>query len=266
MTKLKLKQIDNFKFLEDGHTYELGGKLLTGVTTILQVRAKDFLKWWTVKLMWENLTGKIEDIKKMNEVEYEELILNAKKAHTVKSKEALVSGTIAHNWIEEYIKGKIEGQDVSDKQFPEDLNAANSIHIFLDWEGQHEVEWLASEVVLPSILNLFAGTIDFVAKIDGVMTLGDFKTSNQISEDVALQTAAYSILLDENLLEGEERPTQRVVLRIPKAGMEFEYQRIDTELEFDKQIFLHLREIHRWNLYIENNFKVEAKVKLQKNG
>ena len=99
--KFKNLQVD---FQDDRHTYTVGGQLLTGVTTILQVRQKDFLKWWTVKLMWENLTGKFNEIINGSEEGYENRILEAKKAHTVKSKEALTSGKIAHLWISEYIK------------------------------------------------------------------------------------------------------------------------------------------------------------------
>ena len=58
---MNLKNLE-IKFTEDGHTYEVGGQLLTGVTTILAVRQKDFLKWCTVKLMWENLTCKFKEI------------------------------------------------------------------------------------------------------------------------------------------------------------------------------------------------------------
>lgn len=251
MNKLKLKNLV-VDFLEDNHTYTVGGKLLTGVTTILNVRAKDFLKWWPVKLMWENLTGKFKEILAGTEKEFETRILDAKKAHTVKSKEALSSGKVAHDWIEEYIKARIAGQECADVHFPDDEKAATAVKAFLDWQEKHEIEWLASELVLASTVDMFAGTIDFVARIDGVLTLGDFKTSSVISEDSYLQTAAYFYLLDENLLEGEERPTQRLVLRIPKDGTEFESRIVPTPLDFDILTFLRCREIHRWNLLIKS--------------
>src|SRR3990167_634152 len=237
------------KFQSDGHTYEVGGQLLTGVTTILQVRQKDFLKWWTVKLMWENLTGKFSEIVKGTEKEFEDRILEAKKAHTVKSKEALVSGHIAHDYIKHYIKEKlgIGGALV----MPKDEKAVKSIDAFLEWEKQHKVKWLASELVLASVINMFAGTVDAVAEVDDVLTVVDFKTSSQISDEYFLQTSAYWLLLDENLVEGEKRPEQRLILRIPKDGSEFEAKLVETPLDFDCATFLRCREIHRWNLLVK---------------
>jgi genome maintenance exonuclease 1 len=232
----------NIEFQEDGHTYTMGGKLLTGVTTVLDVRAKDFLKWWTVKLMYQTLLPKLKEVQGISEEEWEKILLEAKKAHTVKSKEALVSGTIAHDWIEKYIKG--EKNDL-----PEDEKARNAINEFLSWEKEHRVEWIASELVVASPEHQYAGTIDFIARIDGKLTLGDFKTSSQISEDYYLQTAAYQMALEPLIDEPIE---QRVILRIPKDGTEFEYQIVPTGVEFDKKTFLALREAHRWNVYIEN--------------
>lgn len=278
MNKLRINK-NPIVFDEANHAYTCttNGELFTGVTTILGVRNKDFLKWWTIKLGvkylgWfdpeetdskegmDLLTKKLNKIRTLTPEQWLALLENAKRAHTKTSKEALVSGSLAHDWIEHYIKtGK-------KKKMPDDDKAVSSIKSFLDWESQHKVEWIASELVLSSMVHKFAGTCDFIAKVDGILTLGDFKTSNQISEDVALQTAGYWIALDEMLKEGEERPKQRVVLRIPKNGKDFEYQRIDTDLEFDKSVFLHLREAHRWNLYIENNFTKSRKVKLQKSG
>ena len=88
---ITFKQIDNFVFDEGSHTYELGGRLLAGVTTILNVRAKDFLKWWTVKMMYEFLLSKLEDVRGMNPEQWEALLMEGKKAHTVRSKQALDS-------------------------------------------------------------------------------------------------------------------------------------------------------------------------------
>ncbi len=251
--KLKLKGYQ-VQFLEDGHTYTLGGDLLTGVTTILGVRNKDFLKWWTVKLMYETLLPKLKDVQGIGEKEWEAILLEAKKAHTIKSKEALDSGKIAHEWIEQYVGARIDGKALYNEPIA-DEKAQNAVNQFLEWEKAHKVEWLASELVLAHPGHKFAGTVDAVARVDGVLSVLDWKTSNQISEEYFLQTAAYMFLLDENLIDGEERPTQRIIVRIPKDGKEFEIKVVDTPYEFDVSTFLHLRECHRWNVFIENNKK-----------
>ena len=261
--KLKLKNIENFTFDEASHTYELGGKLLTGVTTVLGVRAKDFLKWWTVKLMFETLVTQLKEVQGITQEKWIEILGEAKKAHTVKSKEALMSGRIAHDMIEKYIKETIRNEEsfVLNTSKIEDEKVRSSVCAFMDWESKNKVEWLASELKLPSLKNMFAGTIDAVARINGVLTVVDFKTSNQMSEDYNLQTAAYYILLDENLEEGEERPVERLILRIPKDGSGFETKVVDTPLGFDCETFIHCREIYRWNLMVER-LKKEEKIKI----
>ena len=240
------------EFLEDGHTYKhKNGTLYTGVTTILGVRNKDFLKWWTVKEMYNFLLDKQPAICGADENEYIKILEEGKKAHTKKSKEALVSGKIAHDWIEEYVKAKIKGED-ADKQFPDDQKAASSIHSFLDWHDSHEIEWIASELVVASEEHQFAGTLDGLAKVDGTLTIVDFKTSSQISEEYFLQTAGYYLALKE--MADIQEPIQRLILRIPKDGKDFEAMIVPTDLEFDCKTFINLRNTHRWNVYIQNHF------------
>lgn len=246
--KIRKQQIE---FNEDGHTYVYGGELFTGVTTVLGVRQKDFLKWWTAKLCASTIQGLWQPDKAYTKEEIEKICLEGKKAHTVKSKEALTSGKTAHEWIENYINAKIKGWE-PEMLLPEDKSACESIKAFLDWESKHEVEWLYSELVVADPINKYAGTLDFIAKVDGKNTLGDFKTSSQISEDYYLQTAAYQNCI-EPLIENGEKVEQRMILRIPKDGSSFEAQVVPTDYNFDLKTFLALREVHRWNVYIENN-------------
>src|SRR3990167_4328319 len=144
----------DIQFKEDGHTYTYGGALLTGVTTILSVKQKDFLKWWTVKLMYETLLPKLSEVQGIDEKEWDRILTEAKKAHTVKSKDALESGKIAHEWIEIYIKDKILSR-APEIKFPEDEKATNAIKQFLDWESKNKVEWLYSELVVCDLINKY---------------------------------------------------------------------------------------------------------------
>lgn len=264
--KLKLRNIA-IEFLDDGHTYTLGGQLIPGTTTILKsLGGKEYLIGWAAKEAVGYLADKQDKIKELSPEEYTALLQEAKSSFRRKSKEASDIGSVVHEYLEKYVKAKIAGEELKDV-LPDNDKVKNSFMAFLAWESEHKVEWLASELILASPTHLFGGTIDWVAKVDNVLTLGDFKTSNQISEEYALQLAAYHILLDENLLDGEERPAQRYILRIPKGGEEFETQRVDTDLKFDMETFLRLRETHKWRVYIENNFTEKVgqykKTKLQ---
>lgn len=253
----------NLNFDAVSHTYELGGKLLTGTTTILGILDKPFLKPWVAKLTSETIERNWKP-----EVPYTKdaitlICKDAKSAYKNVGKEAMDSGKLAHEFIEKLVKKLIETPLSKDKyqelyesllaELPKDDKAVNSIGAFMKWMGEHEVRWLASELVLASPTYTFAGTIDAVAMIDGVMTLVDFKTSNQISDDYNLQLAAYYILLDENLADEEPRPTQRLILRIPKTGKDFEAKVVESDLKFEIDTFLHLREAYKWTVYMKNN-------------
>jgi CRISPR/Cas system-associated exonuclease Cas4 (RecB family) len=251
---MKIKKPNIIKCLVNGsHTYKTkDNELYTGVTTILQVRQKDFLKWWTVKMMYEFLEDKLKDVQGITNKEWKELLMEGKKAHTKRTDQALNIGSAVHDYLEAYIK-KTLGEEIklSDETLAvlEKEEAKNSIKSFMDWEKENKVKWLKSEMIVASHKYKFAGTMDFLAVVNGKLTLGDFKTSSMISEDAYLQTAAYQICLEEM---GLDKIQQRLILRIPKDGKEVEARIVPTDIDFDKQTFLSLREAHKWNLYIKN--------------
>ena len=217
-----------------------------------------------------------EDIKRFNSIfkriklmkgkEYLAFLKDAKGAFRRKTKEAGESGTMAHDYIKNYICGKRQPEDLVLK-INKDEKAKNSIKSFKKWGGEHKVEWVASELVVGSEINEFGGTLDAIAYVDNIPSLIDFKTSNQISPDYFLQTAAYQIALEEMGFT----PLQRIILRIPKDGGEFETITLPNNLEegnrlnLDKSGFLSLRQIQRVDSYYNNEnhgVKENGKVKL----
>lgn len=207
-------------------------------------------------------------IKAMKGTEYYEFLKNAKGAFRRKTKEAAESGTIAHDYIENHICERKQPKELILK-INKDEKAKNSIKAFDKWEKEHKVEWLASELVIGSELHEFGGTLDGIAYVDAIPTLIDFKTSQQISEDYFLQTAAYSIALEEMGL----KTLQRIILRIPKDGSEFETLTLQNNLEdgnrleLDKSGFIALRQIQRVDSYYHNpnrEIKVNGKITIDK--
>lgn len=239
----KLMQVE---FDEEAHTYTHPVKgLLTGVSTIKDVRAKDWLKMWTTKENHDYMVAHWDVNKTYTEQEKLELLKLAKDAHAAKSQNAMNLGKQVHLWIEQYIAG--ENPDM-----PEEANTVRMIQSFLKWEQDHNVKWVVSELLVASLQHEFAGTLDAVALVDEKLVLMDFKTSSQISEEYYLQTAGYQICTDEMGIPIAERS----ILRIPKEKKDdLEYVIVPTPYEFDKETFLHLREVHRWNVYIANRTK-----------
>ena len=193
MNKLKLTKIET-EFAQDGHTYTIGGQLLPGVTSILGIMDKPALKQWAANRAGEEIASQWKAGTPYSAEQIEKAIAEAKKAWRKTSKEAKDAGSEAHDWIEKYLKTRMSGnvgealRDYKKGQevvadLPKGEQALKSVNAFLKWEFEVKPEWLLSEEVLGSVNNLFAGTIDAVARIDGKLTIIDFKTSKAIYEE-----------------------------------------------------------------------------------
>ena len=240
--KIELKN-PGILFDEEHHTYtrKRDGQLLPGVSTILNTKAADYLKFWTTKMNYEYMMKNWDLGKIYTQQEKEDLLLKAKNAHAVRSKGAANKGSLAHKWIEDYIKKK-------NPILPTDVEVMNCVTAFLEWEQQTKVVWLISELLVASEKYSYCGTLDALGVIENKLVLIDFKTSNQISEEYFLQTAGYQIALEEM----GAVPDSRLILRFPKNGKGFEALTIKSDLNFDKEVFLYLREVHKWNIFIES--------------
>lgn len=241
----------NYKDSNHTYTSKSNGKLWPGVTSIIGNLDKPFLKAWATKENYLYMVANHEAVREAllseNLDAYEAICLEAKNAYLKKAKSAATSGTTAHDWIDQYIGAKIEGVAQFNEPI-EDEKAREAVSQFLEWEKANNVEWIAGDTVIGSAIHEFGGKLDAIAIIDGKRTLIDFKTSNQISKDYFLQTAAYQLALEEMGYKCE----QRLILRIPKDGKEFETLIVSTPLDLDIETFLALRQVQRWVSYVGN--------------
>ena len=136
-----------------------------------------------------------------------ELVLQgAKGAWKAKRDEAATIGTLAHNWVEGYLKGE-------DPAWPEDPHAARACEAALSWIKS--VSWesikIEHQIYIPELG--VAGICDWYARINGVLAVPDWKTSKSLHSSYAYQTAAYL-----KALEGEfgEKIPHRWLIRIDK--------------------------------------------------
>ena len=193
------------------------GTRLPGVTTVLGVLNKPALVPWSNKLGLQGIeVGKYVD--------------------------ALAQvGTVAHELVLCHHKGvKFDASpyapDIVDK-------AENCLLSYLEWERGHEVEPVHCEVGFTSPTRHYGGTVDLVAKIDGVLTLADYKSSKALYDEHIYQTAAYYQLLIENGV-----PVEAVrILRIGREETEgFEDKPVtQRQLALGAEIFNHCLAIYR---------------------
>lgn len=66
---------------------------------------------------------------------------------------------------------------------------------FLKWYREVKPETIATETVVFSDTHGYAGTVDYVCRIDGVPYVIDFKTSKQVWTEYELQVSAYRVAL-----------------------------------------------------------------------
>jgi hypothetical protein len=148
------------------------GEKIPGVTTVLGELAKPALIHWA----WD--LG-------MKQIDY--------RTH----RDILADvGTLAHYLIVCHLKGEtVDASEYSAKQI--DL-AENCLLSYYEWARHHTIEPILIETPLVSEVHQFGGTLDFYGKIDGILTLMDFKTGKKIYDEHFYQLAALRVALIEN--------------------------------------------------------------------
>jgi len=189
-------------FKQSQRFYNIDGEKYPSVTTILQVIAKPGLMYFYGK---HGIEGAEE--KKM---------------------EAADIGTLAHQTIEKILKGEIilTQQDIQ-KIIKGDLEplskvearAEKPVAAFLKWREKVNFKPIKMELTVYSKKFKYAGTLDAVGFIKDKLSIIDFKTSNKIWPEYALQIAAYKSAYEE--MTGE-RVSSRWIIRLDKKKPFFE--------------------------------------------
>ena len=218
----------NFQFNKEEHYYELDGKRLYGVTTILQVISKPALIPWAVKMCADYIVANKKRLI-VEEESWDEIIKEAKSAHRKKKEDAGAKGTDAHALIEEIVKTSID-------EFGGYISGTSTnpqVQNFIDWAVKNKVKFLASEKQLYSESAWVAGTTDMVFEMKGKKYVGDVKTSSAIYPEHFYQMAAYRMMLEEM---GETGFDGSVVIRIGKDGKFNEEKDVAYRYDYDTDL------------------------------
>ena len=169
--------IENFK---SSTGYDIAGVWYPRVTSIVSIKAKPAL------------------------YKYYAGLPSFAAGEAIKAKSA-EEGTLLHECVEGILGGK-------DLPIPASVKPA--VQAFRDFQNQHKIIAHEMETRVVSKQHHYAGTMDVLAEIDGVLGVLDIKTSLAIYRDYGIQTAAYIEAL-------KERPTLpalvRWVLRLDQA-------------------------------------------------
>jgi len=194
------------------HAYYANGEKVPSVTTILKVVSKgDALTWWAVNQTVDYFRSQLQG--EISSETLEEIFKAAKFAWKAKKEEAAGIGTIAHQWLEKHLRGE------TPDELPANEAAANSVRAALDWLSQHHHEPVAIESRIYSKKFFYAGTLDYLSRVDGDLCVCDWKTSTGLWPEYFFQTAAYVHAHEE---ESGQKIDGRWLLRIDKVTGQFE--------------------------------------------
>ena len=235
-------------FNESKHRYEWDGKLVPGVTTILQCISKPALIQWSAGMASDYWLAEIKNAQNEKRLEcfgledFSKIHKEAKVAHRKKVQAAADSGSSVHEYAEAFIK-KTELPELDNDEVKRGVEA------FHKWLDAHKVKFMASERRIFSKEHWYAGTCDFVAEIDGEIAVGDFKTSSGIYPEMRFQVAAYQHAIQE---EKGVQFQRREIIRFDKKTGEFEAKTFrDFALDFSG--FKAALDLHRALKAIEEN-------------
>ena len=242
----------------ENHEYLLVvDKKLIGIPSVTQIAhildKSSALLPWACKMMQEKLLRLLagKDLKTLPTEELEKLITESKSAHRDKKEEAADIGSIAHKWIEEYIKLILSDpfKNFEIPLLPDNEKSANCVRAALDWMVKHNVQWVSTETKVYSRTYKYAGTMDGLAYVDSCddrkccpnefkhrLSLIDWKSSNYLYLEFLLQVAAYQFAYEE---ESGNSVEDRWIIRLGKENGKVEPWHLEKkDYEEDLDAFL----------------------------
>lgn len=205
------------------------GTPVVGVTTALQELSKPALIFWSWNLGMQNI-----DYRKFRD-------------------KLGVIGTITHDMV--LCHQKKTKPDLSEYS-PEEIDLAENAFIsYLEWEKNKVIEPILLEHPMVSEIFKFGGSLDCYAKIDGVLTLCDYKTSKAIYPEHFYQVSAYLQLLYEH----GHKVEQVRILQIGRDSTEGFSEQVKNvnDMELYWKIFRSCLDIYNYKKQLKNGSEVK---------
>jgi len=130
-------------------------------------------------------------------------------------------GTLAHEMIEQFIKGGrvfLDGYDAK-----EISQAKTAYYAYYEWEKKRKPKYIENELKMVSEKYGYGGTCDAICIVNNKLTLLDFKTSSGVYDEFIIQLAAYRQMYQENT---GKKIQQAILLKLDKEGEGYEEHRI----------------------------------------
>lgn len=147
-------------------------------------------------------------------------IMEAKTIWREVREEAANYGSLVHAYAESYAQAMIQKLDVP--EIGDDISdpVKNGINAFLQFIDENHIEFVSTETVIYSLNHTYVGRLDALARVNGVLTLIDYKTSkksktssNGIYDEARMQVTAYQRAYEE---QSKTSVPQSLILRFDK--------------------------------------------------
>lgn len=248
-----------------GRFYEVDGDKFPSVTHVLSCLGKPALINWAAN---QERTACIDaaadlylDLAKTPTMARSTFIatldgrIGKQKAHRRELEKAGEIGTQVHGLIEWNLRKQL-GQRVGPEPAVVD-NAQWAFMAFQDWATSVNLEPLYIEQTVYSRKHGFAGTMDLLARVNGTVTLVDFKTGKSIYAEAHLQNVAYQMALIEM---GHSVPEAGAILRLPKVQTDPAFEVQDVPCMADLvPTFLAVLQVWKWWYQQEELYRQRSK-------
>lgn len=240
-----------------GRFYDVDGEALPSVTTILGAINKPALVKWAENTATAAVTSAAADLyldlqkaAPMSRAAYVASLqgrLGRQRQAERELAKAGEIGTQTHALIEWTLRRQL-GQVVGPR--PATTPPAEwAFMAFEDWAKQVALEPVLIEQVVFSTQHGYAGTMDLLARVNGRVTLVDWKTGKSIYAEAFLQNVAYQIALEEM---GHGRAEAGLIVRLPKNETDpaFEVAAVPPVAELFP-VFVAVKQVWQWHTAAE---------------
>jgi hypothetical protein len=227
------------------------GKRLVGVTTVCGVLNKPALLQWANKigLMGIEMNEFVDDKSDIGSLTHD---------LCTKYLQGIWNGEFIRSYYEEskvIFRIYCKGVDTDAYTLSQIEQAEQAFNSFKAWYESHKVELISAEQPLVSENYQYGGCYDVYAKVDGKLTLLDFKTGSAIYPEHILQVAGgYGLLFQENNM-----PYDQVrILNIPRTDNENWGELIvnTKQRELAERMFLLCREMYELQRELKNETQI----------
>ncbi len=223
------------------------------VTTIQSVLDKPALIPWAVRTVIEDAVSKLTPRQKYGLTEIKKILQGSRYVYKKETERACEIGTTVHSLIENFLLNGNFG-DINPETDANSGELLNCAHGFIDWMSANHVEVIALEVAIEG--EGYAGRIDAVVRLNGVVTLVDFKTSKGFYDTHPMQLAAYVVAYNS-----DDKNVEKIeacgILRLSKTSVEYEYRDFTERFRQSFAEFMSLAIF--WSIHRDESYDVAIK-------